>query len=442
MSQSISQKFTPFSLLKFAFPSMVMMMFMSCYTIVDGIFISRYLGSDALSAVNIVYPVFNLLLAVGVMFATGGSAVVSKKLGEGKKEAALEDFSFLTATGVIASIVLLVVTLLFHEQICLFLGANETVLDYCNRYLVFLVLFAPACMLQSLYQSFFVTAGKPRLGLTLIIIAGIANAFLDYFFLAVVGTGMEGAAIATGIGQMIPAVIGTVYFFFFRGELHFVPFHFQGKTLKQTCFNGSSEMVTNLANAIITYLFNIILMRLAGADGVASITILLYADFLFNSLYLGFSIGVSPVIGFQYGAQNEVQLKKLYKICNCFVLISSAVIAAFSHLTADTIVSVFVPEDGSTYRMAAEGLTIFSFTFLFSGFNIFSSSFFTALSDGKTSAIISFIRTCVFIVISLLVLPKIFGLTGVWLAIPTAEFFTVFLSAYFHRKKRRVYHYM
>ena len=440
MSQSISQKFTPISLLKFALPSMVMMMFMSCYTIVDGIFISRYLGSEALSAANIVYPVFNLLLAVGIMFATGGSAVVSKKLGEGKKEEAMEDFSFLTAVGVALSVLLMIATLLFHNQISLFLGSSERILDYCNAYLIYLVLFAPACMLQSLYQSFFVTAGKPRLVLT--VIAGLANAFFDYFFLAVCGMEIEGAAIATGIGQMIPAVVGTVYFFFFKGELHFVPFHFHGATLKQSCFNGSSEMVSNLANAIITYLFNIILMRIAGENGVAAITIILYAQFLFNSLYLGFSIGVAPVIGFQYGAKNRDQLKSLYKICNCFVIASSVVIAFFSWLLSDGIASIFVQDRGETYVMASEGLRIFALSFLFSGFNIFSSSLFTALSDGKTSAIISFGRTCVFIILSLMILPNILGLTGVWLAIPVAEFLAVFVSVYYQWTKRKKYGYL
>lgn len=442
MSQSISQKFTPISLLKFALPSMVMMMFMSCYTIVDGIFISRYLGSEALSAANIVYPVFNLLLAVGIMFATGGSAVVSKKLGEGKKEEAMEDFSFLTAVGVALSVLLMIATLLFHNQISLFLGSSERILDYCNAYLIYLVLFAPACMLQSLYQSFFVTAGKPRLGLVLTVIAGLANAFFDYFFLAACGMEIEGAAIATGIGQMIPAVVGTVYFFFFKGELHFVPFHFHGATLKQSCFNGSSEMVSNLANAIITYLFNIILMRIAGENGVAAITIILYAQFLFNSLYLGFSIGVAPVIGFQYGAKNRDQLKSLYKICNCFVIASSVVIAFFSWLLSDGIASIFVQDRGETYVMASEGLRIFALSFLFSGFNIFSSSLFTALSDGKTSAIISFGRTCVFIILSLMILPNILGLTGVWLAIPVAEFLAVFVSVYYQWTKRKKYGYL
>ena len=441
MSQSISQKFTPISLLKFALPSMVMMMFMSCYTIVDGIFISRYLGSEALSAANIVYPVFNLLLAVGIMFATGGSAVVSKKLGEGKKEEAMEDFSFLTAVGVALSVLLMIATLLFHNQISLFLGSSERILDYCNAYLIYLVLFAPACMLQSLYQSFFVTAGKPRLGLVLTVIAGLANAFFDYFFLAVCGMEIEGAAIATGIGQMIPAVVGTVYFFFFKGELHFVPFHFHGATLKQSCFNGSSEMVSNLANAIITYLFNIILMRIAGENGVAAITIILYAQFLFNSLYLGFSIGVAPVIGFQYGAKNRDQLKSLYKICNCFVIASSVVIAFFSWLLSDGIASIFVQDRGETYVMASEGLRIFALSFLFSGFNIFGSAFFTGLNNGKISAIISTLRTLVIQTLALLILPIFFGLNGIWCAITAAELLTLIVTGSFLLQEKKKYHY-
>ena len=420
---------------------MVMMMFMSCYTIVDGIFISRYLGSEALSAANIVYPVFNLLLAVGIMFATGGSAVVSKKLGEGKKEEAMEDFSFLTAVGVALSVLLMIATLLFHNQISLFLGSSERILDYCNAYLIYLVLFAPACMLQSLYQSFFVTAGKPRLGLVLTVIAGLANAFFDYFFLAVCGMEIEGAAIATGIGQMIPAVVGTVYFFFFKGELHFVPFHFHGATLKQSCFNGSSEMVSNLANAIITYLFNIILMRIAGENGVAAITIILYAQFLFNSLYLGFSIGVAPVIGFQYGAKNRDQLKSLYKICNCFVIASSVVIAFFSWLLSDGIASIFVPDRGETYVMASEGLRIFALSFLFSGFNIFGSAFFTGLNNGKISAIISTLRTLVIQTLALLILPIFFGLNGIWRAITAAELLTLIVTGSFLLQEKKKYHY-
>ena len=442
MSQSISQKFTPVTLLKFAFPSVVMMIFMSCYTIVDGIFISRYLGSNALSAANIAYPPFNLLFAIGIMIATGGSAVVSKKLGEGHKEVALRDFSFLTAVGVVASILFLFVILTFQNPLCRFLGASDLIMNDVRKYLIILALFAPAAVLQAIYQSFFVTAGKPRLGLVLTVMAGLANAFFDYFFLGVIGTGIEGAAVATGIGQLIPAVIGTFYFFFFRGDLYFVRFHFYGKTMRQACFNGSSEMVSNLANAVITYLFNIIMMRISGEDGVAAVTIILYAQFLFNSLYLGFSIGVAPVIGFQYGAKNYTELKNLYKICNGFVILSSVLVTTLSWLLSDGIAAIFVPGGGATYEMAAEGLRLFALSFLFSGFNIFSSSLFTALSDGKTSAIISFGRTCVFIILSLLILPNLIGITGVWLAIPTAEFLAVFVSVYYQYRKRKVYHYL
>lgn len=441
MAQSIGQKFTPAALLRFAFPSMVMMMLMSCYTIVDGIFISRFLGDNALSSVNIVYPVINILLAIGVMLATGGSAVVAKKMGEGKQDEAKQDFSMFTAIGVGASLVILAATLLFLEPVCRMLGANDALLNNCMAYLRTVILFAPACMLQSLFQAFFVTAGKPHIGLTLIVSAGICNGILDYVFLGPLGFGIEGAALATGIGQMIPAVFGVCYFFFVKGDLHFTGFRVYGKTLGAACVNGSSEMVTNLSNAVITYLFNQTMLRLAGESGVAAITIILYAEFLFNALYLGFSMGVAPVISYHYGAKNDAELQNIYRISRRFVILSSFVIMAASFLSSNGIVGIFVDSGTQTYALAVEGFSLFSLAFLFSGFNIFSSALFTALSDGKTSAIISFIRTFGFIVVSLLTLPALFGVTGVWMAIPTAEFFTMFLSWYFHRSKRSIYHY-
>ena len=249
---------------------MVMMVLMSCYTITDGIFISRFLGDNALSAVNIVYPVINIVLAIGVMLATGGSAVVAKKMGEGKDDEAKDNFSMLVFTGVVASVVILILTILFLEPICHALGANDSLLANCKAYLFTVVLFAPACMLQSLFQTFFVTAGKPHIGMTLVISAGIANAVLDYVFLSPLGFGIEGAALATGIGQLIPAVVGLFYFFFVKGDLYFTKFHFHGSVLSAASFNGASEMVTNIANAVITYAFNKIMLRLAGENGVAA----------------------------------------------------------------------------------------------------------------------------------------------------------------------------
>lgn len=437
LSNSIGQKFTPVSLIRFALPSMVMMIFMSCYTIVDGIFISRFVGSNGLSAVNLVYPVINILFAAGIMLATGGSAFVATELGEGRNKDAQKHFSLLVFTSVLASIVLLIVTLLFIDSISLALGANQELLPYCRAYLGVTILFGPACMLQTMFQSFFVTAGKPHYGLILTITAGIANAVLDYFFMGVLGFGVEGAALATGLGQAVPAVFGLFYFAFTKGSLRFCRFRAEAKVLVQSCLNGSSEMVSNLSNAVVTYMFNIVMMRLAGADGVASITILLYAQFLFNSLYLGFSMGVAPIISFQHGAGKKEELKNTYRISKLFTLVSALAVTLLSLFMADFVAKIFVEPGTAVYEYTTQGFRIFAFSFLFSGYNIYSSALFTALSDGKTSAILSFSRTFVFILLSLMFLPAVLGVTGAWLAIPLAEFVTVFLSMFYNRKLNR-----
>ena len=442
MGKSLNRRITPWSLLSFAAPSIIMMVFMSLYTIVDGIFVSRFVGSNALSSLNIVYPVVNVAIAIAMMLASGGNAIISKYLGEENKKRACESLTQFVTVCILVSLVIVVISQVFLTEISRLLGSNEVLLADCKSYLGMVSLFIPACMLQTLFQMYLVTAGRPTMGLLLMIGAGIVNAVLDYVLIVICDMGVAGAALATGIGQCIPAIAGLVFFMFSKGELRFTGFKLSLRELGHACYNGSSEMVSNLANAIITYLFNIILMRIAGENGVAAITIILYAQFLFNSLYLGFSIGVAPVIGFQYGAKNRDQLKSLYKICNCFVIASSVVIAFFSWLLSDGIASIFVPDRGETYVMASEGLRIFALSFLFSGFNIFSSSLFTALSDGKTSAIISFGRTCVFIILSLMILPNILGLTGVWLAIPVAEFLAVFVSVYYQWTKRKKYGYL
>ncbi|MDO5293596.1 MAG: MATE family efflux transporter [bacterium] len=441
MSQSIAQKFTPVSFLKFSLPSIIMMAFMSFYTIIDGIFISRYVGSNALSAANIVYPVINILLAIGVMIASGGNAVISKKMGEGKYKEATDNFTFFIITGVAASILILVITTLFITPICKLLGSSDLLLPYCISYLKVTILFAPAAMLQALFQTLFVTAGKPQLGLLLTVVGGLANAFLDYLFMGPLGLGVVGAALATGIGQLIPAISGVIYFFLVKGDLHFVRFSFDFASLKQACINGSSEMVTNLSNAVVTLLFNLVMMKLVGEAGVASITIILYAQFLFNSMYMGFSMGAAPIIGYNYGSKNKAELQNVYKICTRFVLVSSILITGLSFFSADLIVRLFVSRDSSTYALALTGFRIFSVTYLFSGLNIFSSSLFTALSDGKTSAIISFTRTFLCIIVSLLILPMLFGINGVWLAIPVAEFIALIECVVFLKKKNQIYGY-
>ena len=432
MSTPLNQHFTPWALLKFAFPSIIMMIFMSLYTIVDGIFISRFLGSNALSSLNIVFPVINVVIAIATMLGTGGNAIISKYLGEGRDRDARECLTQLTVIGLAISLLLLVLTPIFLTPLCRALGSTDVLLADCRAYLSVSLLFAPACMLQTLFQSYLVTAGMPALGLFLTIGAGILNAILDYVLILVFPMGIAGAAIATGIGQSVPAVAGLFYFLFSRKGLYFTRFRLHPKELFMACYNGSSEMVTQLSNAVITFLFNLIMLDLAGENGVAAITILLYGQFLFNAFYLGFSIGISPIVGFQYGAGNRKQLRSIYRTSFLFVLASSVALTVIAVLSSTPLVSVFT-RDPETFTLADAGFRIFAFNFLFSGFNIASSGFFTALSNGRVSAIISFLRTLVFIVLSLLTLPRFFGITGAWLAIPVAEFLTLMLALRLHR---------
>ena len=442
MSNSIAKDFKLVSLLRFAFPTMVMMVFMSLYTIVDGIFVSRLVGADALSSVNIVYPVINLLIAAGVMLASGGSAVIAKKMGEGNTKEAKEDFSFLVLIGFILGIFMMVFGNLFLESIVTALGATPVLVDYCMDYLGVCLLLAPACMLQLLFQTFFVTAGKPIAGLILTISGGIANMILDYLFMGSMNMGIKGAALATGIGQLIPAVAGLVYFSCFHGSLHFVCPKFRFRVLMKSCINGSSEMVTNLSTAVVTYLFNMTMLKFLGETGVAAITIVLYGQFLFTAMYMGFSMGVAPVISYNYGRNHRVLLRRIFKICVGFISVSSVVITVIALLSAPFIVQIFTPVETETYAIAKDGFFLFSINYIFAGVNIFASSMFTAFSDGKISAIISFIRTFVLLVLNILLLPVIMGVTGIWLAVPAAEFLTVFVSLLYFRKKRNIYHYV
>ena len=442
MSNSIAKDFKFFSLLRFALPTMVMMIFMSLYSIVDGIFISRLLGTNALSAANIVYPVISIVFAVGIMLSTGGSALIAKKLGEGKEKEAREDFSFLTLVSFLFGIAILLIGNIFIEPIVRALGSTDALLPYCVNYLSVSLLLAPAAMLQMMFQTFFVTAGKPLIGLILTISGGVANMILDYLFMGPFNMGISGAALATGIGELIPAVIGLFYFLFTRHSLYLTKPVVRFQVLKESCFNGSSEMVTNLSTAVVTYLFNITMLKFLGEPGVAAITIVLYGQFLFNALYMGFSMGVAPVISYNHGSQNLPLLKRIFKICIGFISISSILITVMALVSSPVIVEIFTPIGSATYDIAKTGFFLFSINYIFAGINIYSSSMFTAFSDGKVSALISFVRTFVLIVLNILLLPYLIGVNGVWLAVPAAEFMTLFLSVYFFYKKRKVYHYI
>lgn len=442
MSNSIAKDFKFFSLLRFTLPTMVMMIFMSLYSIVDGIFISRLLGTNALSAANIVYPVISIVFAVGIMLSTGGSALIAKKLGEGKEREAREDFSFLTLVSFLFGIAILLIGNIFIEPIVRALGSTDALLPYCVDYLSVSLLLAPAAMLQMMFQTFFVTAGKPLIGLMLTISGGVANMILDYLFMGPFNMGISGAALATGIGELIPAVIGLFYFLFTRHSLYLTKPVVRFQVLKESCFNGSSEMVTNLSTAVVTYLFNITMLKFLGEPGVAAITIVLYGQFLFNALYMGFSMGVAPVISYNHGSQNLPLLKRIFKICIGFISISSILITIMALVSSPVIVEIFTPIGSATYDIAKTGFFLFSINYIFAGINIYSSSMFTAFSDGKVSALISFVRTFVLIVLNILLLPYLIGVNGVWLAVPAAEFMTLFLSVYLFYKKRDVYHYL
>ena len=311
MSDNIlDQNWRPISLLRFAFPTIVMMIFMGLYTIVDTIFVAQYVNTDALSSINIVCPIINLTVGLGTMLATGGNAIVSRKMGAGKQQEAKEDFTLLVITGAVIGFIILLSGTIWINRIIYILGANSVLFPYCKDYLMVLFLFIPANMLQTIFSNLFVTAGKPGLGFGLSILAGIANIVFDYVFIVLCDLGIMGAAIGTGFGYLIPTIAGITYFIRSKGNLSFVRTRMKWSIVKESCLNGSSEMVSQLATAITTFLFNITMIRLLGEDGVAAITIIIYSQFLLNTLYIGFSMGIAPVIGFNYGKKNSTQQKR------------------------------------------------------------------------------------------------------------------------------------
>lgn len=436
----LAQNFSAKSLIAFTMPSIIVMVFMAMYTMADGVFVSNLIGSDALSAINLVYPISSVVIAIAVMLGTGGSAIIAKKMGENKHQEARENFSLIVIVGAIIGIIIAVIAFVFSEQIIMGLGATDATYQYCVDYFVTLMFFAPFSVLQLLIGLFFVTAGKPNINLIATFIAGVTNIVLDYIFIAKLGLGIKGAALATGIGYCIPVIVGIMYFSINKkGTLYFTRPKGDKKVLLQTCYNGSSEMVSNIATAITTFMFNIIMLRLLGEDGVAAITVVLYAQFFLTALYLGFSIGVSPIFSYNYGEKNDKQLKKVFNISKNFILISSLIIFIISLVFSGNLVRIFAQEGTNVFNIANQGFKIFSISYLITGINIFTSGLFTAFSDGKTSAIISFLRTFVLLIIALITLPYFFGVTGVWIAVPIAEIITVIVAIYYIRTNKYNY---
>lgn len=438
----LSQDFNIAALLKFTGPTVIMLVFMSLYQMVDGAFVAKFVGEDALSALNIVYPIPSIIIAFSIMLSTGGSAIIARNMGEGKLRKAQENFSFIILVGFLLGIFFLIIGILFIDPLLHILGAIPSLYSYCYQYLIILILSAPLAVFQMLFQNFFVTAGKPHIGLAMTIIGGVSNIVLDYVFIVICHMGVSGAALATSIGYSIPALFGLFYFLLNRrGTLYLVKPVFRGKVLFYSCINGSSEMVNNLAVAITTFLFNILMLNYAGESGVAAITIVLYAQFLMTSVFMGFSSGIAPVVSYNYGSQNVIQLQKVFKNSINTVAVISIIVFLIAEFFSDPVIRIFVSPESEVFQITKHGFSIFSFSFLFTGVNIFSSALFTALSNGKVSAILSFLRTFVFLVLFLLLLPLIFYVDGIWLAVPVAEILAFLVSIYYLVKMRRVYHY-
>lgn len=424
----LAQNFTIRSLLKFAFPTILMMVFMGLYTIGDTVIISRFVSTDALSALNIVTPVINIIVGLGTMMATGGSAIVARKMGEGNGKRASQDFTWIVLAGAILGMVVAILGSLFIDRFIWKLGASDRLFPYCKQYLLILLIFTPAGMMQVLFQNLIVTAGKPGFGMALSISAGVINVLLDYIFVVSMDMGIAGAALGTGAGYLIPTIIGIMFFAKAKGTLRFqkpvVDFH----VLWESGSNGFSELVSQMAAAVTTFLFNITMMKLLGEHGVAAITIMIYTQFLLSTMYIGFSMGIAPIISYNFGNKDWGRLKGIFRMSLLSIGAASVMVFAIAMLFGSPLVSVFSPKGTPVYEIARQGFWIFSISFLFCGFNIFASSAFTALSNGRISAIISVLRTFVFIAIALLILPKYFGVAGVWAAVPVAEGVTVVMA--------------
>lgn len=431
----LDQNWTCFSLLRFAFPTVIMMVFMGLYTIVDTIFVARFVHTDALSAINIVCPVINLTVGLGTMVAAGGNAIVSRKMGAGRLHEAKEDFTILVLLAAVIGLAILFAGSIWMERLLYALGCGSLLFPYCKDYLSVLLLFLPANMIQTVFSNLFVTAGRPGLGFGLSLSAGLANIFLDYLFIVICGLGIRGAALGTGLGYLIPAAAGIFFFTRQKSTLSFTKTCLKLTSLRQkwdvireSCLNGSSEMVSQLAAAVTTFLFNLTMMDLLGEDGVAAITIMIYSQFLLNTLFIGFSMGVAPVIGFCHGSGNLARQRTVFRISIGFIGAASLLVFAFSLAKGAFIVGLFAPPGSAVGRLGVKGFSIFSYSFLFCGLNSFTSAFFTALSKGKLSAALSFLRTFVLLSGAILLLPRFLGINGVWLAVPAAEGIMFFVS--------------
>lgn len=442
MRIQLSDHFTYNKLIRFVMPSIIMMIFTSIYGVVDGLFVSNFVGKTSFAAVNLIMPFLMGVSALGFMIGTGGSAIVAKALGEKKAEKANEYFSMMVWVTLIGGIAIAALGSLFLRPIACALGAKGALLGNCILYGRILLISLTPFMLQNVFQSFFIAAEKPKLGLYTMIAAGVGNMVLDFLFIAVLHWGLAGAAAATAVSEFIGGLFPVFYFSRKNNSLlRLGKLRFNGRILLKACANGSSELMTNLSMSIVNALYNFQLMRFAGEDGVAAYGTIMYVNFIFIAIFLGYAIGSAPIIGYNYGAGNYSELKNKLQMSLKLIGCWGIVLALLSQLLAAPLAAIFVGYDEHLSILTCRGFRIYALAFVINGFNIFGSSFFTALNNGAVSAIISFLRTLVFQIAALLLLPLIFGIDGIWSAVLVSELMTLILTIAFLIKNKAVYHY-
>lgn len=438
----LSDHFTYARLFRFVLPSIVMMVFTSIYGVVDGLFVSNFAGKTAFASINLIMPFLIILGAIGFMLGTGGTALVSRVLGEGDKERANKYFSMITLFGILLGVILTVVGVLAMRPMAILLGATEAMVDDCVLYGQIVVCFLTSFMLQNMFQSFLIAAERPKFGLLITLAAGVTNMVLDALFVGVFRWGIAGAAIATGISQTVGGVVPLMYFLFSKSSpLRLRWTKFEAQPLLRSCANGSSELMSNISGSLIGMLYNAQLMRFLGEDGVATYGVLMYVQFIFVAIDIGYSIGCAPIISYHYGARNHPELRNLLmkglKVMGILGIVMT--IAAIS--LSGTLANIFVGYDATLCELTRHAFHLFSFAFLLAGFNIFLSSFFTALNNGGVSAAISFLRTLVFQAASVILLPMALDVDGLWWAASAAEALAFVVSIGFLLALKGKYHY-
>jgi len=438
----LSDHFTRKRLLRFSLPSIVMMVFTSIYGVVDGYFVSNYTGKTPFAAVNLIMPFLMILGGVGFMFGTGGGALIAKTMGEGKAEKADKLFSMTVFASILCGLVLTAVGLLFLRPFARLMGAEGELLENSLLYGTINLIALPFYILQYEFQCLFATAEKPKLGLYVTVASGVANMVLDWLLVAVLPFGLAGAAAATATSQFIGGVFPLIYFARKNSSrLHLTRCRLELRPLGRICANGSSELMGNISMSLVNMLYNVQLMQYVGEDGIAAYGVLMYVSMIFQAIFIGYSVGTAPIVSYHYGAQNREELKSLLRKAIFIVAIAALCMFAAGELLAAPLSRLFVAYDEELLQMTTHAFAIFSFSFLFSGFAINGSSFFTALNDGLTSALISFLRTLVFQVAAVLLFPLLWGLDGIWFSIVAAEIMAVLATIFFLLKKQKKYGY-